>query len=300
MAWKGVHITQPGRLSLADGQLVVAQGDGNVRLPLEDIGWVIIDDPGVTLTTSLLAGLATHGIALATSDARHMPSMLALPFHGHHRQAGVARDQLAWTLPFRKRCWQAIVQAKIINQAAVLDGAEKPHADTLLAMARQVGSGDPDNVEARAARQYWQALFPGFTRGNEADLRNKALNYGYAVLRAVISRALVGAGFLPCLGLWHDSATNAFNLADDLIEPFRPVCDQMVETLCRDRDPASDLVLQDRRRLAGLPGSPVLIAGEGMTVLHACERMVASLGVATAFNEPARLTLPQRAPEKLP
>ena len=292
MAWRGLHITKPGRLSLADGQIVVSQEADNVRIPLEDIGWIILDDPRLTLTTALLSACAENGVALINTDARHMPSSLTLPFHRHHRQAAVASQQVNLTLPFRKRCWQAIIIAKIRNQAEVLDRHGCAYADTLRAMTKHVGSGDTDNVEARAARQYWSALFNGFIRDDPSDLRNKMLNYGYAVIRAVVARALVGAGFIPCIGLHHASQTNPFNLADDLIEPFRPFVDHMVFVHTAGREASDDMTVDDRRKLAGLPLETGQIGGAEFSLLAATEACVASLLKAIEAQDASLLTLP--------
>jgi CRISPR-associated protein Cas1 len=232
MAWKGVHVSRPSRLSWKDAQLVVAQDEGQVTMPLEDVAWIVLDSNHSTLTASLVSACMDLGVVIVFSDQRHTPSGLALPFHRHHRQAAVAGVQMALTQPLKKRLWQALVVAKIENQAACLAARGKA-GGSVAAMARLVASGDPDNVEARAARDYWSLLFEDFSRGDEGDLRNKMLNYGYAVVRAAVARALVANGLLPCLGLHHDSAANAFNLADDLFEPFRPIVDAKVAELTR-------------------------------------------------------------------
>lgn len=292
MAWRGLHITRPGRLSLADGQIIVSQEGGDVRLPLEDIGWIILDDPRLTLTSALLSACAENGIALINTDARHLPSSLTLPFHRHHQQAGVATQQLDLSQPFKKRCWQAIVMAKIRNQATVLERQGRDHGHTLRAMAKLVGSGDAGNIEARAARQYWSSLFADFIRDDPSDLRNKMLNYGYAVMRGIIARALVGAGFMPCVGLHHASQTNPFNLADDLIEPFRPFVDAMVFEHTAGRDCASDMTVDDRRTLAGLPLETGLIDGAKFNLLATTEACIASFMRAVEKQDAARLALP--------
>lgn len=300
MAWRGLHITKPGRLSLADGQIVVSQESGDVRMPLEDIGWIILDEPRLTLTTALLSACAENGVALINTDARHMPSSLTLPFHRHHRQAAIADYQINLSLPFRKRCWQAIVVAKIRNQADVLDRHECAHGDTLRAMTRHVSSGDADNVEARAARQYWSALFRDFIRDDQSDLRNMMLNYGYAVMRAVVARALVGAGFLPCIGLHHASQTNPFNFADDLIEPFRPFVDHMVVEQFGGRDASSDMTIDDRRKLAGIPLETARLNGGEFSLLAATEACIASLMKAVEAQDASLLSLPSsKQPETL-
>jgi CRISPR-associated protein Cas1 len=293
MAWKGVHITRPGRLSVADDQLVVAQEAGEVRVPLEDIGWIVVDEPAVTLTGALLAALPEHGIPLVMADSRHMPALLALPFHSHHRQAATAAAQLDQSQPFRKRCWQALVRSKVANQAAVLEHRRRPQAATLRAMRDQVASGDPDNVEARAARAYWPALFERFVRDDPSDLRNALLNYGYAVVRAVIARSLVAAGFMPCVGLHHASVTNAFNLADDLIEPFRPFADHVVARLAEGRERAGTMTREDRRTLANMPNTAVRLPAGEMALLHAADHVVASLRQATEARDASRLLLPE-------
>ena len=295
MAWRGLHITRPGRLSLADGQVVVAQDADAVRVPLEDVGWIILDDPRLTLTTSLISACAEQGVAIINTDARHMPSSVTLPFHQHHRQAAMAEQQIGSTLPFRKRCWQSIVIAKIRNQAAVLDLTKRDHGDVLRTMAKRVNSGDPDNVEARAARQYWASLFHEFVRDYPGDLRNKMLNYGYAVLRAIIARCLVGTGLLPCIGLHHASQTNPFNLADDLMEPFRPFVDVMVFAICSERDPSSEFTLEDRRKLASLPLETVQLDVAELSLLAAAESCIASLARAAEAQQASLLVLPSLA-----
>jgi CRISPR-associated protein Cas1 len=167
MAWRGVHLTKPSRLSLADGQMVVVQEDGEARLAIEDIAWVMIDTPQATLTTALISACMEVGVALITTDATHMPSGVVLPFHRHHRQAYVAAVQAAASLPLRKRLWQGIVQSKIRNQASSLEACGLA-VGPLPAMADLVGSGDPDNIEARAAREYWRRLFRDFVRQTRA------------------------------------------------------------------------------------------------------------------------------------
>lgn len=292
MAWRGVHITKPGRLSLKDGQIVIAQEEGEVRLPLEDIGWIILDEPRLTLTTTLLAACAEQGIALVHTDARHMPISTTLPFHTHHRQAAITALQLGLSLPFKKRCWQAIVRAKITNQAHVLDHYGRGNAEPLYAMAKLVASGDVDNIEARAARHYWSALFSGFVRDDPSDLRNKMLNYGYAVVRAMLARALVGAGLIPSLGLHHASQTNAYNLADDMIEPFRPLVDALVCEHAACRAATDDLTVEDRRKLAALPLETMRLSSAKMGVLAATESCITSLVQAMEGESAALLTLP--------
>jgi CRISPR-associated protein Cas1 len=226
MAWRRVHISQPSRLTFRDRQFVVAQDDGEVSLAIEDIAWLVLDTRQVSVTGSLLSALAESGVAMIVPDAKHYPAGVLLPFHQHHAQAHIAHIQVGISQPLKKRLWQTLVIAKIRNQAMLLDRLSRPRARALFAMAECVGSGDPDNVEAQAARTYWSNLFSDFTRGNEADRRNALLNYGYAVVRAALARASAASGLLPAFGVHHASRSNAFNLVDDLIEPFRPFVDQ--------------------------------------------------------------------------
>ena len=293
MAWKGVHISRPARLSYKDTQLVVAQDEGEVTMPVEDVAWIVLDNPQVTLTASLVSALMDAGVAIIFSDVRHTPSGMALPFHRHHRQSAIAALQLGLTLPLKKRLWQALVIAKIENQAACLDACGKS-SDSVSAMAGLVVSGDPGNVEARAAREYWGILFSQFTRSDDTDLRNKMLNYGYAVVRAAIARALVASGLLPCFGIHHDSAANAFNLADDLFEPFRPLIDRKVFELSEKGTRAQgDLDLELRRALAGMLNTDIRLSGETVSVLIATERASEGLVRAMEASTPAGLCLPR-------
>lgn len=288
-----MHITRPARISLADGQLTVSQDDGEARVPLEDIAFVVLDEPRVTLTGAAVSACMEAGVALIITDGRHTPSGLALPFHRHHRQSGIAARQIEASAPLRKRLWQALVRAKIDNQAAHLAHLGHPNASALSAMAALVASGDPDNIEARAARDYWRTLFSDFVRDDPGDLRNKALNYGYAVIRACVARAIVAYGLLPSIGVHHASQTNAFNLADDLFEPFRPFVDTAVATLAAGRRRTDELTRDDRRTLAALPMGDTIIGSESMTLLAAAEKSAESLARAFDMGDVKALLAPR-------
>lgn len=292
MAWKGVHISKPARLSWKDKQLCVAQDEGSVTMPLEDVAWIVLDSNHSTLSVSLVSACMDLGVALIFTDKRHTPSGLALPFHRHHRQAAVAQMQMGLTLPLKKRLWQALVVAKIENQAACLEACGRGGA-AVLAVSKLVASGDPDNTEARAAREYWSTLFDDFARGDETDLRNAMLNYGYAIVRSAIARALVASGLLPCFGLFHDSAANAFNLADDLFEPFRPLVDAKVFTLSESgRRKTGELSVEERRALAGILHEDTALGDESVSTLIATERAAEGLVRAMEGASPALLSLP--------
>lgn len=291
MAWKTLHLSRPARLSLRDTQIVIAQEDGEARLAIEDLACVILDAPQTTLTASLLSACMEAGVAILGVDSRHMPNGLTLPFHRHHRQGRVAAIQAGIGEVFRKRCWRRIVIAKIENQAAHLARLGRDGA-TVARLAKRVGSGDPENCEAQAARLYWRRLFDDFRRDDEADLRNKMLNYGYAVVRAGVARALVAHGLLPAFGLHHAGAANAFNLADDLVEPFRPFVDGLVFARADTRASTEELTLDDRRALAGALVENGRIGRETITLLIAAEMAAASLVQAMETGSAELLRLP--------
>ena len=291
MAWRGVHISQPARLKHRDRQLVVSQDDGEVSLAIEDIAWLILDTPQISITGSLLSALAESGVAMIVPDAKHHPAGVLLPFHQHYAQAHIAHAQVAISQPLKKRMWQSLVVAKIANQAELLAILGHERAGTLLAMSGRVGSGDPDNIEAQAARVYWSALFDNFVRANEDDRRNSLLNYGYAVVRAAIARACVASGLLPAFGLHHASKSNAFNLVDDLIEPFRPNVDRLAHSRANECE-NENLTLDDRRHMAGILNDTIMLGRERLTVLAATEAVATSLVRAIENRSAALLQLP--------
>jgi len=227
---------------------------------------------------------------MVVPDAKHHPAGILMSFHQHHAQAAIAHSQVAMSHPLKKRLWQKLVASKIENQAAVLRGIGSDHAAALSAMAGRVGSGDPDNLEAQAARAYWQRLFEGFRRHDE-DRRNGLLNYGYAVVRAALARACAASGLLPAFGIHHRSRTNPFNLVDDLIEPFRPVVDRMarMRATAQERD---ELDVEDRRHMAGILSENISFGEERMTMLAATEAVAASLVRAIVGGNAALLKTP--------
>ncbi|CAP56067.1 conserved hypothetical protein [Gluconacetobacter diazotrophicus PA1 5] len=272
-------------------QLVVAQDGGEVSLAVEDIACLILDTRQVSITGSLLSALAENGVAMIVPDARHHPAGILLPFHQHHAQAHIAHAQISISQPLKKRLWQTLVVAKIRNQAALLDQLGRPQGQTIAAMAGRVASGDPGNVEAQAARAYWASLFSDFTRANENDRRNALLNYGYAIMRAAIARACVALGLLPAFGVHHASKTNAFNLVDDLIEPFRPFVDRMAHDRALEHV-GDTLSIEDRRQMSTILNDNAAIGRERMTVLAATEAVAMSVVRAIEHGSAALLSTP--------
>ncbi|HEX7361359.1 MAG TPA: type II CRISPR-associated endonuclease Cas1, partial [Bryobacteraceae bacterium] len=220
----------PARLHIRSGLLVVeSNGREQAAIPCAELSAVVIGHRQVVLTQSVLSELAKAGALLITCDEKFQPASMVLPLKSHHAQAERFRRQAQLSLPRKKSLWKTIVQAKIRAQAGALEQAAGSDGG-LRALIPRVRSGDPDNVEARAARRYWSLLFGErpFRRADEQDARNHLLDYGYAVLRSMVARAVCAAGLHPTLGLYHSNVHNAFGLADDLMEPFRPLVDLAV------------------------------------------------------------------------
>ena len=281
---------EPAHLTIQLDQLIIKRDGQTVgSVPCEDIGMVVIDQAGTTYTHALLARLADFDAAVVVCGRDHMPAGILLPLADHSQVVWRVRDQIGISKPLRKQLWKQIVQAKILAQAENL--AVGPAKTRLLALAREVRSGDPENAEAQAAKIYWSECFQkfAFRRARYGDGPNPLLNYGYAIVRAAIARALVSAGLLPALGLHHSNRSNAFCLADDLIEPLRPIIDRRVRELY-DED-RSDLDQPTKAALLELLTLETRI-GDGtgplMVNLH---RMVASL-VRCYQGETDRLEFP--------
>lgn len=296
MGWRSVIITQPSYLSLAVHALQIKQGEHQVQIPLEDISVLIIDHAQITLTGQLLTACALHQVCVITVDATHHPNGVYLPFLPHSRALKVMRAQMALSAPARKQLHKTLIQQKIKNQATVLAcHGQDAGARYLYKLAGTVRSGDPDNIEAQAAKSYFSALFgAGFQRRNER-FHNAALNYAYAVVRAAIARCLVSYGFLPAFGLFHSNEQNAFNLADDLIEPFRAFADAWVlRHFPAERD--DELTRTDKASLVALLHEDIVLNGHvddgACTLLVAIEAVVISLSRIVQGSSNESLSLP--------
>ena len=229
MAWRSVMITRPSYLKLKHEALTVEQDDGEVSIPLEDISVMLLDNSRITISTQLMSACAERQIAVITVGADHHPNGVLLPYLPHSRSLKVMKAQLNMRQPQRKRLWQGVVQQKIRNQSDVLyQYGYGRISRRLTVLANEVKSGDNQNAEAQASQLYFPALFGrGFSRKQER-FHNSALNYGYAVVRAALARNLVSYGFIAAFGLHHRNEQNSYNLADDFIEPFRPIIDAYV------------------------------------------------------------------------
>jgi CRISP-associated protein Cas1 len=242
---------QPARLNVNNSLLVLQiEGRETFTVPLAEIAVLIASHPQISFTHAVVSGLAEAGAVFVSCDAKRRPVSMMLPLITHSLQAERFSAQAELPLPARKQIWRQIVRAKLLAQGRLL--TERKGNDAGLALlAGKVRSGDPQNLEAQAARRYWQALFGEFEfhRHAEDDGINACLNYGYAVLRGVVSRALCGAGLHPCLGVHHHNRYNPFGLADDLMEPFRPVVDRVVAELCEKHGEALQLDKETRQAL---------------------------------------------------
>lgn len=274
MVWRSVMISNPARLRREHYSLAIEQVE-TAFVPFEDIAVIVLNHQEITLTHPVLSACAEYGIGLYAMGRNHQPSGVFLPFLSHSRTTRMMRKQLAIARPLAKQAWAAIVRRKIENQAACLRLCHKNGVERLESYIRRVRSGDPDNLEGQAAAFYFTQLFgAGFYRADER-WTNAALDYGYAVLRGAIARGLVAHGFHPTLGLFHASEQNAFNLADDLIEPFRPLVDLYVA-----KKPSAievDLTSDDKQALVALLNVDVTMSIGKVSVLSAIEYAVESL-----------------------
>jgi len=251
MIKRTLYFGNPAYLHKSQMQLKVIKPDDNSILgtiPIEDIGVVVLDNPQITITQALLAALIERNTAVICCDDKHMPAGLVLPLDGNSIQTERFREQIDATEPLKKNLWAQTVKAKIANQAKVLKlaGAENKRLEALLP---QIQSGDPDNIEGRAASVYWKLLFEDlpFVRDRYGTMPNAHLNYCYAVLRAIVARSLVGSGLLPTFGIHHSNRYNAYCLADDIMEPYRPFCDWMVFNMLKRKEILDDDITKDHK-----------------------------------------------------
>lgn len=268
---------QGAHVSLRHGLLHVKGDSAEATVPLDELVAVLASHPRVSFTHAALGALATAGVIVVCSDEKRMPASMLLPVKGHHVQTERFRRQTQITEPTRKRLWQQLVQAKIKAQAKILAELGRPDEGMML-MAGRVRSGDPENLEAQAARRYWPRLFPGaFRRNPENEDQNRLLNYGYAVQRAILARCIVGSGLHPSFGLNHHNRYNAFCLADDLIEPFRPLVDLVTARIVEEQGAHTALDRTTKESLISAVLGRVRIEGEDRKLLDGAFRLTSSL-----------------------
>lgn len=250
------------------------------HVPIEDIGVVVLDHKQITITQGAMSALLDNNVAVITCDEHRMPSGLMLPLDGNTTQSERFRDQVEASLPLKKQLWQQTIQAKILNQSAVLYRQRGIECGNMEAWVKQVKSGDADNLEGRAAAFYWQNLFghiKGFRRDREGIPPNNLLNYGYAILRAVVARSLVGSGLLPTLGIHHHNRYNAYCLADDIMEPYRPYVDKLVAEIVDSGADITNLTKEIKGQLLSIPVLDVVINGRRSPLMIGVGMTTASL-----------------------
>jgi len=248
-------------------------------IPLEDIGVVLLDNPQITITHALMAALIERNVALISCDEKHLPVGLMLPLDGNTIQSERFTVQIEASEPLKKNLWAQTVKAKIENQATVLKLAGIDNK-RLLALLPQIQSGDPDNIEGRAASVYWKLMFDDlpFVRDRFGAMPNAHLNYGYAIIRAIVARALVGSGLLPTLGIHHSNKYNAYCLADDIMEPYRPFCDLMVYQMIKTGEIDGDEITREHKaKLLSIASVDVSIDGKKSPLMVGLPRTSNSL-----------------------
>ena len=295
MEYRNIFLANPARLSVQREQLVIEQAE-KITVPLEDISAVLIESPQVTLTAHAAAAMASHGITVFLCDEKHLPNSQILPINRYCRQRKLLMAQYEMGKPLQKQLWQQIISQKIWNQSECLRLSGKAGWEELRQMAGRVLSNDSDNREAVAAACYFPSLFGSrFFRGSD-DSRNAALNYGYAILRGAIARNLVIHGLEPCMGLHHRSELNNFNLADDLIEPFRPIVDLFVFQHFAENDDV--LTPRQKASLFNLTNYLVKQAGKQYRVMLSISRSCTALAASIA-EQKLLLELPELIPLEL-
>lgn len=293
MIKRTLYFGNPAYLSTTQDQLIVRlpeveknaslpdhfKKEVHATIPIEDIGVVILDHQQITFSHALMAKLLANNVAFITCDTTHHPTGLMLNLDGHTLQSQRFQAQLEASEPLKKQLWQQTIKAKIQNQAAVLQ-MQGFDIQNMLHWADNVKSGDPENLEGRASAWYWKNIFgntSGFIRHPAGSPPNNLLNYGYAILRATTARALVGSGLLPTLGIFHRNQYNAYCLADDVMEPYRPFVDRLVLSILKDETPAEELTPAIKKKLLVLPAQDVLLQKETSPLMIALQRTTASL-----------------------
>lgn len=282
MIKRTLYFGNPCCLKKRDMQLTVEYPEADqkdaITVPVEDIGLIVLDNPQVIVTNALLMSLNENNTAVISCDSSHLPFGLMLPMYSHHAFTEKLGDQIEASLPLKKNLWQQTVIAKISNQAALLK-AKGMSTDKMDYFIRQVKSDDSTNVEGRAAAHYWDCVFGdlSFIRHRFGDPPNNMLNYGYAILRAIIARSLIGSGLFPTIGIHHRNKYNPYCLADDIMEPYRPFVDFLILDLLEKIEPPEELSPAIKKELLRIPVLDVIIEGSRSPLMIATQRTTASL-----------------------
>lgn len=280
MVKRTLHFSNPAHLFTRNEQLVVELKDEErttKSLPIEDLGVIVLEHPQITLTSNLLEKLMNQQVAVITCNGKHMPSGMFLPLEGNNTQTKRIRTQLDASIPLKKQLWQQTVRSKLFNQAKVLEQLGIS-SNRLIYLQNEVKSGDTTNCEAVAASHYWSQIYGGnFVRSRDPKTPNAQLNYGYAILRSVVARALTASGMFPSIGIHHRNKYNAFCLADDIMEPYRPYVDWAVLHLPNIHESEDGLTKEQKIELLKLPQLDVMIGEVKRPLFHAVSITTASL-----------------------
>jgi CRISPR-associated protein Cas1 len=271
----------PAYLSTKNEQIVISYPDKEQEtktVAIEDIGVIVLENQQITITNGLLEKLTNNNVALINCDQYHLPIGLLMPLNGHTEQTERFKNQINASAPLKKNLWQQTISAKIMNQAGLLKEKGIPCRKMEL-WAKEVTSGDALNHESRAAVYYWQNLITveNFTRGQKGIPPNNLLNYGYAILRAITARAIVSSGMLPTLGIFHRNKYNAYCLADDIMEPYRPYVDLIVCHIMEAEDSYDELTTDIKKQLLSIASIDVFIDGKNSPLMVAMSRTTHSL-----------------------
>jgi len=279
MLKRSLFFSTPAKLTIKDGQLVFRNDEvqGTRTVPVEDIGYVILENQQISISLPLLNALNNNNVAVVFCDEKHMPSAMLLNLDSHTVQTELFTCQIQASEPLKKQLWKQTIEAKIRNQAALLHLHGKK-SNELVVLAKDVKSGDSTNREGAAARVYWKRLFgTSFERDRYGLPPNNLLNYGYIVLRAAIARGLSSSGLLPTLGIHHHNKYNSFCLADDIMEPYRPFIDRQVYALCQKRYDIEEITTESKLALINVLSADVVIEKMRRPLMVAISSTTASL-----------------------
>lgn len=298
MSWQTLLISNPCKLSIKNGNILLRRlEEEEVVIAMSEVSTIVVENPQVTLTAVFMAHCANNNVAVIFTDEKYTPIGVFHPFYQHSRMTKHAFLQNSWSQSFKNRMWQKLVKAKIINQQKTLLKITNQPNQQLSLIATKVQSGDKTNREAYAATIYWRVLFEDFRRNNTNDIRNSALDYGYSIVRSAIARSVSASGFIPAFGFHHKSELNAFNLVDDLIEPFRPFIDIEVYSLNKENN-NTKLSYQTRVALVNILNKEIFFDNEKTTLLNAISQMIFSLLRASKDKDSNLLLLPQYVKQK--
>jgi CRISPR-associated protein Cas1 len=298
MGWKVVHISKPCKIKIKHENLVLFfyESEDEVKVTLRDIDFILFDNTQFSITGKAIEHLAKNNIASLFIDEDFTPSAILTPYHQHSTMTEIAHIQISITKEYKQKVWQDIVKSKIYNQSKVLELFQNDKYLELEKIASKVQLYDKNNDEAQSARVYWKTVFnnPRFRREQGAeDIDNSMLNYGYAILRATMARNVSASGFLPVFGIWHSNKYNAFNLVDDLIEPFRAFVDIYTKILRKEFPNKIALDVELKRRLVALLNFECVDINSGTTnLLKAIETFVIHYKKSILKDEPGLIIYP--------